>query len=71
MPSLPHRAERLADMVLSHPLAQRFSFRVTSALIDVSRGSTSLDPDAADRLVCTALEACITSEILAAREMQS
>jgi hypothetical protein len=66
--SKPDRAERLADLVLQHRLAQRFSFQATAALIDSARGSTDIDPDAADQVVQKALEAVVTAEILATRQ---
>jgi hypothetical protein len=66
MPPLPQdRAARIAEQALQHPLAQRFSFAATSALIDISRGSTGIPPDDADRL---ALVAVVTAEVMAARE---
>jgi hypothetical protein len=56
----PDRASHIASAVLSHPLAQDFSYRATSALIDISRGSTSIAPEDADRLACMALQAVVT-----------
>jgi hypothetical protein len=69
MPPLPQaeRAARAAELVLQHEIAQRFSFRATSALVDISRGSTVIAPEDADQLVHLALQAVVTAEIVASR----
>ncbi|HXE85887.1 MAG TPA: hypothetical protein VN524_03685 [Hyphomicrobiaceae bacterium] len=73
MPPLPQsdRAARAADLVLGHPLAQDFSFRATSALVDIARGSTCIAPDDAELLVHLALQAVVTAEVVASREMRT
>lgn len=64
----PERAARIAELALSSPAVQAFSWRSVSLLVDVAQGSTDLDPDQAKRFAELALEAAITSEILAGRE---
>ena len=64
------RAARAAELVLGHRLSQDFSFRATSALIDISRGSTVIAPDDAELLVHMALRAVVTAEVMAGREVK-
>jgi hypothetical protein len=65
------RTARIAAQALSHPLREQFSFRTTSALIDIARSSTVIHPDDADRLVMAALAVVIDAEVMAGRQREA
>jgi hypothetical protein len=62
------RAARIAERVLQYDLAQQFPCTTTTALIDISRGSTTIDAADAHRLALLALAIVMDAEIRAGRE---
>lgn len=68
-PSLrPDRTARAAAQVLDHPIAQQFPYRAVELLRAIERGDADVEPAGGDRLLQLAMQACITSEIVASRE---